>query len=195
MIKMCVGFHVKCRYFCHILKKLEFSRQIFEKYSNIKFHENPCSGSRVDGCGLTGRRTDRHNEAFRNFANALNKITVGYIFLVGEWPQTADIKGRVTLSHCHVARNIVTLSRQISSCRIVTLSRHVTVPNGHVVKLSCCKIVTLSNCHVANCHLVKLSRFHVVKLSNCHVVTLLVTLSSCQIVTLLNCHVVKLSHF
>jgi hypothetical protein len=27
--------------------KLEFSRQIFEKYSNTKFYENPSSGSRV----------------------------------------------------------------------------------------------------------------------------------------------------
>ena len=26
--------------------KLEFSRPIFEKYSNIKFHKNPSSGSR-----------------------------------------------------------------------------------------------------------------------------------------------------
>jgi hypothetical protein len=30
-----------------MLIKLEFSRQFFEKYSNIKFHENPYSGSRV----------------------------------------------------------------------------------------------------------------------------------------------------
>ena len=27
--------------------KLELSGQIFEKYSNVKFHENPFSGSRV----------------------------------------------------------------------------------------------------------------------------------------------------
>jgi hypothetical protein len=27
--------------------KIELSRQIFEKYSNIKFHENPFSGSQV----------------------------------------------------------------------------------------------------------------------------------------------------
>jgi len=27
--------------------KLAFSRNIFEKYSNIKFHENPSNGSRV----------------------------------------------------------------------------------------------------------------------------------------------------
>jgi hypothetical protein len=33
--------------------KLEFSRQIFEKYSNIKFYENPFSGSGVVPCGQT----------------------------------------------------------------------------------------------------------------------------------------------
>ena len=27
--------------YCHVLRKLEFSQQIFEKFSNIKFHENP----------------------------------------------------------------------------------------------------------------------------------------------------------
>ena len=30
---------------CRILMKLEFSRQIFGKHSNIKFYENPASGS------------------------------------------------------------------------------------------------------------------------------------------------------
>ena len=56
--------------------KLEFSQQLFEKYSNIKLHENPSSGSRVVPCG----RTDGHDEliiAFRNLGNALknNKCT------------------------------------------------------------------------------------------------------------------------
>jgi len=47
--------------------KLEFSREIFEKSSNIKFHENPSSGSRAAPYG----RTDMTNliVAFRNFAN------------------------------------------------------------------------------------------------------------------------------
>ena len=51
--------------------KLEFSRQIFEKYSNIKFHENPFIGSRVVPCG----RTDitKLIVAFRNFTNAPKK--------------------------------------------------------------------------------------------------------------------------
>ena len=30
--------HVKYRYVCNILLKLEFSGEIFEKYSNIKFN-------------------------------------------------------------------------------------------------------------------------------------------------------------
>jgi len=38
--------------------KLEFSQNIFGKYSNIKFHENPISGSRVVPCGWTDRQTD-----------------------------------------------------------------------------------------------------------------------------------------
>jgi len=42
------------------------------KSSNIKFHENPFTGSRVVLCELTGRRTDMTKliVAFRNFANA-----------------------------------------------------------------------------------------------------------------------------
>jgi len=43
--------------------ELEFSGRIFEKYSNIKFHENPLSGSRVVPCG----RTDKLNEADSHF--------------------------------------------------------------------------------------------------------------------------------
>jgi len=52
------------RYSCPILKKYQFSRRIFEKYSNIKFHENPSSGSRVFSCG----QTDRHDEANNRYS-------------------------------------------------------------------------------------------------------------------------------
>jgi len=53
---------------------LEISRPIFEKYSKIKFRENPSSGSRVVPCGQTDIRTDMAKliVAFRNFANASN---------------------------------------------------------------------------------------------------------------------------
>jgi hypothetical protein len=46
------------RYSCRILMKLEFSRQIFGENSNIKFHQNPSSGSRVVPRGRTDRRAD-----------------------------------------------------------------------------------------------------------------------------------------
>jgi len=58
-------------YSCQILMKREFSKQIFEKSSNIKFHDNLSSASRVLPCERTDRRTDmKLIVAFRNFANA-----------------------------------------------------------------------------------------------------------------------------
>ena len=51
--------------------KLEFSRQIFEKNSNIKFCRNPSSGSRVVLCGQTDMA--KVIVAFRNFTNAAKK--------------------------------------------------------------------------------------------------------------------------
>jgi len=53
--------------------KLEFSRQILQKSSNTKFHENPSSGSRVVPC----RRADmtKLTVGFRNFAKAPKNVT------------------------------------------------------------------------------------------------------------------------
>ena len=44
---------------------------IFEKYLNVKLHENPSSGSRVVPCGRTKGQTDimKLTVAFRNFAS------------------------------------------------------------------------------------------------------------------------------
>jgi hypothetical protein len=55
-------------YSCQILIKHDFPQQIFKKSTNMKFHENPSSGSRVVPCG----RTDMVKliAAFHNFANA-----------------------------------------------------------------------------------------------------------------------------
>jgi len=47
--------------------KLEFSRQISEKYSYAKFNENPSSRSRVVPCGTVDRRMDRHGQANSRF--------------------------------------------------------------------------------------------------------------------------------
>ena len=68
---MDISLHVKFTLFLSFSVKLESSRQIFEKYSNIKFHKNPSSE-----CG----RTDTHssmmkiNIAFRSFANVSKTV-------------------------------------------------------------------------------------------------------------------------
>ena len=51
-------------YYHQIFKRLEFCRQIFEEYTNIKFHENLCSGSGGVPCG----QTDRQSEAGCRFS-------------------------------------------------------------------------------------------------------------------------------
>jgi len=53
------------------LMKYEFCRQVFEKFSNIKFYENPSSGSgQMDG------QTDMTKliVTFHNFSKAPNKM-------------------------------------------------------------------------------------------------------------------------
>jgi hypothetical protein len=55
-------------YSCKIVIKLEFSQQIFEKYSSIKFHENSSSGSKDVPCGQKDGRTDTHDEANSHFS-------------------------------------------------------------------------------------------------------------------------------
>jgi len=66
--KKCIlVFMQRTCYSCQILMILEFLWQSFEKYSNIKFHENPSSGSWVVPCRQTDGRADRHVEANSHF--------------------------------------------------------------------------------------------------------------------------------
>jgi hypothetical protein len=85
--KVYSSLHVKYPLFCSDFNENEFSRQIFEKCSNVKFYENLSSGSRVVPCALTYRRTSARTHActdghdviivsFRSFANAPKNGTV-----------------------------------------------------------------------------------------------------------------------
>ena len=82
---MYIGLHVKCPLFLSDFNETLIFSKVFGKNSNIKFHENPSSGSRVVPCGQTegereGRtdgRTGRHNEliaTFRNFAKGPENV-------------------------------------------------------------------------------------------------------------------------
>jgi len=63
---MYICLQVKYPLICPILIKPEFSRQILEKNSNIKRHENPSSGSRVVPSGCSDRH-ERFNSRFLQF--------------------------------------------------------------------------------------------------------------------------------
>jgi len=53
--------------------KLEFSRQIVEKYSNITFMKIPPVGAEIF---LRDRRTDRHNEASCHFSEFFESVYI-----------------------------------------------------------------------------------------------------------------------
>jgi len=79
---MYIGLHVKYPLFLLDLYKTQFFRNIFAKYSIIKFHENPFSDSRVIPCGLSDWERDvtKLTVAFRNSANApknLSSLVIG----------------------------------------------------------------------------------------------------------------------
>jgi hypothetical protein len=56
--------------------KLEFLDRFYPKYSSIKFHEIPSSGSRVVSCGETDGQTDMTKliVTFCSYANAPNNV-------------------------------------------------------------------------------------------------------------------------
>jgi len=71
---MYIGILVKYPLLLSNLMKLDFSRQIFEKFSDIKFHEIPCSGSRVVPRGQTMTKLI---VTFRNVVKPPKKHVVG----------------------------------------------------------------------------------------------------------------------
>jgi hypothetical protein len=56
-------------YSCHILMKTEFFPHIFEKYPNIKFHENLSSGSRAVPCGCMDGQDEANCHYLMNTPN------------------------------------------------------------------------------------------------------------------------------
>ena len=85
------------RYSCQILMILEYSRQIFEKHSNIKFHEDASGGSRVVPCGRRAGRTDmtKLTVAFRNFAKHLK---------IRRFSQMSQFSNKITTVHSSVLK-------------------------------------------------------------------------------------------
>ena len=51
-------------YYCYIVMKLQFYRQIFQKFSNSIFNQNPSIGSRLVQCEQTYAVTNCHFSQF-----------------------------------------------------------------------------------------------------------------------------------
>jgi hypothetical protein len=72
---MYIGLHVKYRLLLSDFNETCISSTYFRKIRNIKFNENPSSGSRVPCVRRTDGQTDatKQTVALRNFANAPKK--------------------------------------------------------------------------------------------------------------------------
>jgi hypothetical protein len=76
---MFIGVNVKYTSFLSDLMKLRVSRQIFEKYSSVKFLENPSSETPVVPCGRRGRPNEA-NSRFSVFqTTAVEKIKTHFM--------------------------------------------------------------------------------------------------------------------
>ena len=74
--KMSSGLHVKYPLFLSDFNETWIFLTDFEKYTNIKFHGNPSSGSRVISCAQIDKRTDmtKLTVTFHNFASVLKNV-------------------------------------------------------------------------------------------------------------------------
>ena len=63
-----IGLHLKYPLFFFDFNETWIFSIYFKKSSNIKFHENPSSVSRVVPYGWAEGRTDRHDEANSRFS-------------------------------------------------------------------------------------------------------------------------------
>jgi len=64
LLRVYNGLHVKYPSFLSHFNETRIPQQIFEKYFNIKFHENPSNGNAFF---QADRQTDRHDEANSRF--------------------------------------------------------------------------------------------------------------------------------
>ena len=96
--------------FCRILMKLEIFRQIFEKYSNIKFSENP-SGRRRVLCGPTDMKLKDAPKSIIGTdlptqGDHRNCIFLLFFFFLTRWLflYSFDVFFRITAKECNPAR-------------------------------------------------------------------------------------------
>jgi hypothetical protein len=129
--------------------ELEFSRRVFEKFSEINFHENSSSGSRIVPSEQTDRQTDTTNltVTFRNFANAVTfpAVTTTELIIEGTLSVPASRIHRMSQhyhrttddSHClakldrlEVLTAVLLEYQRVTPCRwVLSALRSIVVPS------------------------------------------------------------------
>jgi hypothetical protein len=106
--------------------KLEFSRQISEKYSNIKFHENLSSWSRVVPVGRTGRQEGGYDETDGRFHSFVN-MPKNHSFFCDNCSSVKTMIVPVTEPLCESRDrfHVISLTHVIPSNRFVNYSSRV----------------------------------------------------------------------
>jgi len=104
---------------------LEFPQRIFEKYSNINYHENPFIGSRVIPCerrtgGRTDRQISRHDEANTCFCSFVNAPDI-------KTPRHSPLTTEHYISYIYIYICIYTLRNSRSETRNEVNGRHVSL--------------------------------------------------------------------
>jgi hypothetical protein len=82
---MCIGLHVKCPLLLSDFND-EFLQQIFEKYTNIKFHEYPSSASLRSIPMTQHTHTHTHAHTDRRSERQTWRMLYVVLFLLGESP-------------------------------------------------------------------------------------------------------------
>jgi hypothetical protein len=105
--------------------RLEFSRQIFENISSIKFHENPSSGDgRTDMTKLT--------VTFPNFTNALKNslMSGGWGYAINQFRQFIPARSVGTRTRPHEIFALLARYAAYISSYLPTFRANVSVPSS-----------------------------------------------------------------
>ena len=123
--KKCVlVFTWSTRHACPILIQLELSGHIFKKSSNIKFHTNRSSGSRVAPFGHTDGRTDRRDEANSLFAILRTRLKSNMSLLWRDMPWSVSYLFRkLPLQNLFKSRLWLTVTATTSCTAVTTAPR------------------------------------------------------------------------
>jgi len=140
--KRTLVFTYSTRCSCKILTKLEFSQKIFEKHTNIKFHENPTSGTSVVPWGPTNRL--KLIVTFCNFDNT-SKNSSWSLFVLHYFLDTSVAMTRTHFSNTYfIIKNLETanpiikawIKKEVSAYYAITFYKKMPSLHKHACNMS-----------------------------------------------------------